>query len=102
MIREHSPSPPKVKLEDEAECALYFTSGTTGAPKPVLIQHKSLMCSALTEAMNHRLTHADRFLMMPPMYHVAIAHMLGVMAAGGCSVLLTEQVTPQIHHRNYG
>jgi hypothetical protein len=32
--------------------------------------------------------------MMPPMYHVAIAHMFGVMAAGGCSVLLTEQITP--------
>jgi acyl-CoA synthetase (AMP-forming)/AMP-acid ligase II len=95
MIREHAPTPADVELEDEAECALYFTSGTTGAPKPVLIQHKSLMCSAVTEAMNHKLSHSDRFLMMPPMYHVAIAHMLGVMAAGGCSVLLTEQVTPQ-------
>jgi acyl-CoA synthetase (AMP-forming)/AMP-acid ligase II len=95
LIKEHAPTPIDVKLEDEAECALYFTSGTTGAPKPVLIQHKSLMCSAVTEAMNHGLTHSDRFLMMPPMYHVAIAHMLGVMAAGGCSVLLTEQVNPQ-------
>jgi acyl-CoA synthetase (AMP-forming)/AMP-acid ligase II len=43
--------------------------------------------------MNHRLVQSDRFLMMPPMYHVAISHALGVMAAGGCSVLLTEQIT---------
>ena len=95
LIKEHSPSPPQVTLEDEAECALYFTSGTTGVPKPVLIQHKSVMSSAITEAMNHKHSHADRFLMMAPLYHVAIAHMLGVMAAGGCTVLLTEQVSPR-------
>ena len=95
LIEEASPAAPNIELEDDAEGALYFTSGTTGPPKPVLIQHKSIMCAAVTEAMNHNLTHSDRFLMMPPMYHVAIAHMFGVMAAGGCSVLLTEQITPQ-------
>ena len=95
LIEKGSSSAPNIELEDEAEAALYFTSGTTGAPKPVLIQHKSLMAAAFTEAMNHNLVQPDRFLMMPPMYHVAIAHALGVMAAGGCSVLLTEQITAQ-------
>jgi acyl-CoA synthetase (AMP-forming)/AMP-acid ligase II len=93
LIEKGSPGAPNIELEDEAEAALYFTSGTTGTPKPVLIQHKSLMSAAVTEAMNHRLVQSDRFLMMPPMYHVAISHALGVMAAGGCSVLLTEQIT---------
>jgi acyl-CoA synthetase (AMP-forming)/AMP-acid ligase II len=95
MIKKGFPSPSKVKLEDEDGCALYFTSGTTGAPKPVLIQQKSLMCSAISEATNHQLVQTDRFLMMPPMYHVAIGHMLGVVLVGACSVLLTEQVSPQ-------
>jgi len=95
LIRIGSPLPPDVELEDEGEGALYFTSGTTGAPKPVLIQHKSIMATGLTELTNHQLVQSDRFLMMPPMYHVAIGHMLGVMIAGGCSVLLTEQVTPR-------
>ncbi len=95
VIKNGSPAPVKVKLEDEDPCALYFTSGTTGAPKPVLIQQKSIMCSAISEATNHQLVQGDRFLMMPPMYHVAIAHMLGIVLVGGCSVLLTEQVNPQ-------
>jgi long-chain acyl-CoA synthetase len=95
LIIKGSPSPAKVKLADEDECALYFTSGTTGAPKPVLIQQKSVMCSAISEATNHQLVQSDRFLMMPPMYHVAIGHMLGIVLVGGCSVLLTEQVSPQ-------
>ncbi len=95
LIETGSPKAPNIELEDEDEGALYFTSGTTGTPKPVLIQHKNIMCAAVTEAMNHTLTESDRFLMMPPMYHVAITHMFGVMAAGGCSVLLTEQITAQ-------
>ena len=95
LVKSGSPSPVKISLEDEDECALYFTSGTTGTPKPVLIQQKNIMCTAVTEAMNHNLVHADRFLMMPPMYHVAIGHMLGMIAAGGCSVLLTEQISPR-------
>ena len=49
LIRIGSPLPPDIELEDEGEGALYFTSGTTGAPKPVLIQHKSIMATALTE-----------------------------------------------------
>jgi acyl-CoA synthetase (AMP-forming)/AMP-acid ligase II len=95
LITKGSQSPANVKLEDEDGCALYFTSGTTGAPKPVLIQQKSIMCSAMSEATNHQLVQSDRFLMMPPMYHVAIGHMLGVALVGACSVLLTEQVSPQ-------
>jgi acyl-CoA synthetase (AMP-forming)/AMP-acid ligase II len=96
LIGEGSPRAPGIDLEDDQEAALYFTSGTTGAPKPVLVQHKSIMCTAVTEATNHRLVQSDRFLMVPPMYHVAIGHMLGVMLVGGCSVLLTEQISPEI------
>ena len=94
IIENAAAAAPDIALEDEAEAALYFTSGTTGAPKAVLIQNKSIMCTALTEATNHKLVQSDRFLMMPPMYHVAIGHMLGIMLVGGCSVLLTEQISP--------
>ena len=84
-----------VPLSDEDECALYFTSGTTGTPKPVLLCHKNLMGVAITEASNHNFVETDRFLMMPPLYHLAIGHLLGGMVAGACSVLLTEQISPQ-------
>ncbi|HVN98258.1 MAG TPA: class I adenylate-forming enzyme family protein [Syntrophorhabdaceae bacterium] len=95
VLKSGSYGSSNVALEDEDECALYFTSGTTGTPKPVLIQQKSIMCTAITEATNHNLKHEDHFLMMPPMYHVAIGHMFGMIAAGGCSVLLTEQISPR-------
>jgi long-chain acyl-CoA synthetase len=95
LVRTGSSRPIPVVLSEEDECALYFTSGTTGVPKPVLLRQKNLMSVAATEASNHGFVSSDRFLMMPPMYHLAIGHLLAVMLAGGCSVLLTEQISPR-------
>ncbi len=93
LIGKGSPLPLDARSEDE--CTLYFTSGTTGTPKPVLLRHKNLMCVGLTEAVNHSFVPGDRFLMMPPMYHLAIGHLFGVVIAGGRTVLLTEQISPR-------
>ncbi|MCU0595325.1 MAG: acyl--CoA ligase [Desulfobacterota bacterium] len=95
LVRNGSPQSVPVAVSDEDDCALYFTSGTTGAPKPVLHAQEALMSVAATEASNHSFVSVDRFLMMPPMYHLAIGHLLAVMLAGGCSVLLTEQISPR-------
>ena len=95
LMKAGSPLPVTTRSADEDECALYFTSGTTGAPKPVLLQHKNLMCVAITEATNHDFVRSDRFLMMPPLYHLAIGHLLGMVLAGGCTLLLTEEINPK-------
>ena len=95
MIEAGSPAAPAVELSDEDECGLYFTSGTTGAPKPILLLHKNLFCTAVNEATNLFLTKDDSLLMIPPLYHVAMGHLLGSMLTGAKTVLLTEVVTPQ-------
>ncbi|MDP6179137.1 MAG: AMP-binding protein [Desulfatiglandales bacterium] len=95
LIESASPESPRVPLKDEDACALYFTSGTTGAPKAVLLSHGNFMCSAIMESTNNHIVHGDRFLMMPPMYHLAIGHLLGLLAAGGRTVLLTEKIIPE-------
>ena len=95
VVKSGVPKSPGVKLEDQKPCALYFTSGTTGDPKPVLITHANLFCTAMTEGSNNPINGEDSLLMMPPLYHLAIGHLLGVLAAGGKTVLLTEKITPQ-------
>ncbi len=87
---------PEIDIDDEDECALYFTSGTTGVPKPVLASHKNLFSSGITETTNHYLEYIDRFLMMPPLYHLAIGHVLGVVVIGGCTVLLGDHIKPKL------
>ena len=95
LMEGAQPGSPGIHLGNEEASALYFTSGTTGDPKPVLLTHGSVMCSALSEATNHHIEHDDHFLMMPPLYHLAIAHLLGLLVAGGVTVLLTEKITPE-------
>ena len=93
LIAKSSVLPPDVSINDEDECGLYFTSGTTGAPKPILLLHKNLFCPAVNEVTNLSLTKDDSLLMMPPLYHVAMGHLLGSMLLGAKTVLLTEAVT---------
>lgn len=95
LIDGSETSPPFADIGDEDDCALYFTSGTTGAPKAVLHAHRSLMVAAITESTNHRWTSQDINLMMAPLYHLAIGHLLGGIIAGACNVLLIEQISPQ-------
>jgi len=95
LIQEGLKLPPPVELKDEDECGLYFTSGTTGAPKPILLLHKNLFCPAVNEVTNLGLAKDDSLLMMPPMYHVAMGHLLGSMLIGAKTALLTEEVTPK-------
>ena len=89
-------TPVKVEISDEDECALYFTSGTTGMPKAVLHAHRSLTVAAITEATCHGWKFGDRQLMMPPLYHLAIGHLLGGVIMGGTNILLTEMINPEI------
>jgi acyl-CoA synthetase (AMP-forming)/AMP-acid ligase II len=95
LIEKGSPKQPEIEIKGEDECALYFTSGTTGAPKPVLHVHKNMVSVALNEVTNDRWEHSDRLLMLPPFYHLAIGHLLGCMLAGGRAILLSERITPQ-------
>jgi acyl-CoA synthetase (AMP-forming)/AMP-acid ligase II len=95
LIEKTSPMRAGIKIKGEDECALYFTSGTTGAPKPVLHVHKNLVCVALNEVTDNRWEQSESLLMLPPFYHLAIGHLLGCMLAGARAVLLTEKITPQ-------
>jgi acyl-CoA synthetase (AMP-forming)/AMP-acid ligase II len=95
IISESSPQPVEVGLKEEDECGLYFTSGTTGAPKPILLTHKNMECAAITENRHHYQTHEDNFILIPPLYHTgAKMHWLGSLIVGGRATILTE-VSPQ-------
>ncbi len=96
MISNSSPKPVDVGLKDEDECALYFTSGTTGAPKPILLTHKNMECAAITENYNHCVRHSDNFLLLQPLYHTGgKMHWFGSLIVGGRATLLGGRLTPQ-------
>jgi acyl-CoA synthetase (AMP-forming)/AMP-acid ligase II len=91
VVNNSSPKPVEVGLRDDDECGLYFTSGTTGAPKPILLTHKNMECAAITENRHHYQTHKDNFIVIPPLYHTgAKMHGFGNLIVGARAVLLTE------------
>lgn len=80
---------PAVKLTDEDDAAIYFSSGTTGFPKAILHNHTSLVSSCQTEQNHHSQSREDNFLLIPPLYHTgAKMHWFGSLLAGSKAVLL--------------
>lgn len=80
---------PQIKLADEEDAAIYFSSGTTGFPKAILHTHQSLMSACYTEYKHHEQTREDNFLCIPPLYHTgAKMHWFGSFLAGSKAVLL--------------
>ncbi len=95
LVAPASTKPLNIELRDTDPCGLYFSSGTTGSPKPVLLTHRNMECAALTEYAHHRQTHDDNFVLIPPLYHTgAKMHWFGSLVAGSRATLLTE-VTPK-------
>jgi acyl-CoA synthetase (AMP-forming)/AMP-acid ligase II len=99
ILAKSSPEPVEVPLSGEDECALYFTSGTTGDPKATLLCHKSMENTAIHENYAHRETIKDNFLLLQPLYHTGgKMHWFGSLIAGARATLVTggERVTPKL------
>ena len=89
FLRTGTPDDPNVPISLLDEAALYFTSGTTGTPKPILLTHRNLEASCIIENKHHGQTHEDTFLCIPPLYHTgAKMHWFGSFIVGGKGVIL--------------
>ena len=89
LVADCSSKAPLVRLEDEDDAAIYFSSGTTGFPKAILHNHESLMQAAQMEQKHHETGREDVFLCIPPLYHTgAKFHWMGSLCAGSKAVLL--------------
>ncbi len=89
VLASASSKDPKVYVASEDECGLYFTSGTTGAPKPVLLTHKNMECAAITICQNEMKRHDDNFVILSPLYHTGSKmRWFGSLIVGGRATML--------------
>ena len=80
---------PEIVIEPDDEAAIYFSSGTTGFPKAIVLEHKCLIHSCRVEQAHHGQRKEDTFLCIPPLYHTgAKMHWFGSFLVGGKAVLL--------------
>lgn len=88
-VANSSSEAPDIKLTDEDDAAIYFSSGTTGFPKAILHNHESLVHSAKVEQNHHGQSREDVFMCIPPLYHTgAKMHWFGSLQSGSKAVLL--------------
>jgi fatty-acyl-CoA synthase len=79
--------PPPVDEDDPAE--LFYTSGSTGAPKGAVLSHRALYLHAVHNALTNAITGNDVLLHTIPLFHVngwGTAHFL--TGLGGTHVML--------------
>ncbi len=89
LVASCSTTAPDIKLTDDDEAVIYFSSGTTGFPKAIIHAHRSLIHSCNVEQNHHGQTKDDVFLCIPPLYHTgAKMHWFGSFLVGAKSVLL--------------
>ena len=80
---------PSINGEDIAQ--IYYTSGTTGRPKGVMLSHKNVTTHALGTIAEIHLTDQDVWIHVAPLFHLADAWATwAVTWVGGTHVLVRE------------
>ncbi|MFC2020767.1 class I adenylate-forming enzyme family protein [Chloroflexota bacterium] len=96
LINKSSAGTTGIELADDECGGLYFTSGTTGMPKPILITHRNMECAAINEVLSDHQQHDDNFIIIPPLYHTGVKmHWFGSLLTGSKATILTE-FSPQL------
>src|SRR5438309_4430171 len=59
------------EMEDNDLSGLYYTGGTTGRAKGVMLSHKNVVSNAINVIMAASYTQQDTYLHAAPMFHLA-------------------------------
>ncbi len=88
LINRSAPAPDAGRRDDDL-AALFYTGGTTGQAKGVMLSHANLMANSLTAMANMNISSDTVHLHVSPMFHVAGgARLFSVTVAGGTHAVI--------------
>ena len=74
---------------------LYYTSGTTGRPKGVMLSQRNVMSNAYHAVITHRFSEHDVYIHAAPMFHLADAWAAWTVSWLGARHVFMRQFNPQ-------
>lgn len=88
LIREASPQEPAVPLEPDDPLGIFYTSGTTGTPKGVVLTHRRALAGIDGWVDGLTLSERSRSLVIAPFFHIAFnAFVCSMFRVGGSTVI---------------
>ncbi len=82
---------PETRITDDDIAQIYYTSGTTGRPKGVMLSHKNVNTHALGTIAELHLTDSDVWIHVAPLFHLADAWATWAITwVGGTHILIRE------------
>jgi fatty-acyl-CoA synthase len=88
MMADHAPNPPQVEVGAADLCGIYYTGGTTGRPKGVMLSHRAWVNAVMLEMLELGLGRDEVFAYMTPLTHAGGVLLLPILLRRGVCLIL--------------